>query len=53
MFNLEASFMHEVTHKVKVDLNMFHARMIDWVKTEMCGSEVITKQLGRFCDWKC
>ena len=31
---------------MKVDLNMFHARMIDWVKTEMCGSEVITKQLG-------
>ena len=31
---------------MKVYLNMFHARMIDWVKTEICGSWLSQRSWG-------
>ena len=30
---------------MKVDLNVFHAGMIDWIEAEVCGSKVITEEL--------
>jgi hypothetical protein len=42
MFDLEAFFLHQVTYKVEVDLNMFHTQMFNWVKIKMSGTEIVT-----------
>jgi hypothetical protein len=42
MVDLKIALLYQVTDKIKIDLNVFHARVINRIETEIGCTEIVT-----------